>query len=118
MLLNPGGQADDENIDLVQLCNPWGSCVREGDWSGRSEKWNQQPGIAEKLAPQTVEDGSFWMPAADFSRLFDCNCVMERSMPVTPSQEARQRHGAPRKTAGEPTDNSRRYDAQASGRDH
>lgn len=82
-LIQVAKNANGEGVDLVQLRNPWGSCEWQGDWSDKSDKWSQHPGIAKKLQAQCADDGLFWMAAADFFRLFDFVCVMERPMPLT-----------------------------------
>ena len=45
-------QDDGTEVHLVLLRNPWGRSEWSGDWSDRSEKWEQNPDLMAKLDTQ------------------------------------------------------------------
>ncbi|CAE7362609.1 Capn15 [Symbiodinium microadriaticum] len=63
-------QDDGTEVHLVLLRNPWGRSEWSGDWSDRSEKWEQNPNLMAKLDTQVRNDGSFWMNFEDWAKMF------------------------------------------------
>ena len=60
---------DGEELQLVQLRNPWGSFEWKGDWSDDSELWTDE--IKSKVGFQEgLDDGSFWMSFEDLAYYF------------------------------------------------
>ena len=61
-----------EAIHLVKLRNPWGKFEWNGDWSDKSEKWNQYPGVKLECCPKDDDnDGAFFMEWKDFLLYFN-----------------------------------------------
>jgi hypothetical protein len=54
------------DVDLIELINPWGSTEFDGDWSNKSLKWKAYP----HLKPADINDGVFHMSFADFRKHF------------------------------------------------
>jgi len=67
---------------LIKLRNPWGTFEWGGDWSNKSDKWNQHPNIksACKFDSDKPEAGAFWMSWDDFMKYFDMIDVCIRSI--------------------------------------
>lgn len=55
---------------LLQLRNPWGHFVWNGDWSDNSELWT--PFLRQMLMPEGPQEGQFWMSFNDVLKYFDC----------------------------------------------
>ncbi|XP_060559734.1 calpain-A-like isoform X2 [Ruditapes philippinarum] len=56
---------------LVRLRNPWGTSKYTGPWNARSSLWDAlSPGMKAKLGYGQLKDNEFWMPYADFARVF------------------------------------------------
>ena len=64
---------------LIQLRNPWGTFEWTGAWSDGSKEWKENPMVKMRLRPKEDDDGSFWMPYADFCRIFDEVQVCDRT---------------------------------------
>lgn len=62
---------------FVQSLNPWQNSEWRGDWSDTSKLWKTPHGakIAAELKHTAVEDGKFWMCAADVQKLLELDCV-------------------------------------------
>lgn len=52
--------------NLVQLRNPWGRSEWNGDWSDKSELWEEHPEVAKACGHVVQDDGLFWMDWEDF----------------------------------------------------
>jgi len=56
---------------LIKLRNPWGSFEWKGAWSDNSKEWGENPIVRARLRPNKDDnDGSFWMPIEEFSKIF------------------------------------------------
>jgi len=61
-----------EKIRLFKIRNPWGNKEWDGDWSDKSEKWNDELiDLFDVKGSLGVDDGTFLMTPADFVRYFD-----------------------------------------------
>lgn len=54
---------------LLQLRNPWGSQVWNGDWSDQSPLWTDEMRL--EYQPNKSSEGIFWMCFHDFQRYFE-----------------------------------------------
>lgn len=72
-------------IRLIQLRNPWGNSMEwNGDWSDKSELWEQHPEVTEEIGySRDVNDGKFWMPYVAFQNTWESVYVSAMSMPTT-----------------------------------
>ncbi|KRX05710.1 hypothetical protein PPERSA_09850 [Pseudocohnilembus persalinus] len=52
---------------IIQIRNPWGSYQWQGDWSNKSQKWDQQ---SKKQCNLNENDGKFWININDFVKEF------------------------------------------------
>lgn len=58
-----------EDVELVQLRNPWGNFEWNGDWGDESECWT--PELKRQLKLSTnPDDGLFWMNFEDMKKFF------------------------------------------------
>ena len=64
---------------LIRLRNPWGSFEWKGAWGDGSPEWQSHPAIRRALKPEDVDDGTFWMPWEDFSRIFTSVDICDRT---------------------------------------
>ena len=64
---------------LVKLRNPWGSYEWKGAWSDGSKEWAEHPIIRARLRPRDEDDGTFWMPLEDFSKIFTKIDICDRT---------------------------------------
>ncbi|CAH2256009.1 Calpain-14 [Pelobates cultripes] len=55
---------------LVRLRNPWGKVEWNGNWSRRSQKWEQLSFKERLLLQKAREDGEFWISNEDFKDNF------------------------------------------------
>jgi hypothetical protein len=55
---------------LLQIRNPWGRGEWLGDWSDQWEGWSQYESIKGELGWKDEDDGTFWMDAVDFAKVF------------------------------------------------
>ena len=63
---------DGTPIKLVQLRNPWGRCEWSGDWSDKSDRWEENPKLRQTLEEEEVKnDGRFWMTFEDWEKSFN-----------------------------------------------
>lgn len=60
--------ADGNDVQLVQVRNPWGKTEWQGDWSDNSDKWTDE--LKEQLSWTDADDGAFWMDFNDFKQYF------------------------------------------------
>lgn len=62
-----------EGLRLMELRNPWGKVLYNGDWGPGSRKWNSEAGRRAKavLGSLRTEKGCFWMCYNDFCDCFD-----------------------------------------------
>ncbi|CAL8276682.1 unnamed protein product [Arctogadus glacialis] len=58
------------SVRLVRLLNPWGRQEWTGEWSDRSDLWNQVSSEDKKKCVKS-EDGEFWMELEDFCHHFN-----------------------------------------------
>ncbi|KAI2804038.1 Calpain-15 [Blomia tropicalis] len=58
-----------DSLRMVQLRNPWGRQVWNGDWSDESPLWTDE--LREQLEPNKASQGIFWMTFLDFQRYFE-----------------------------------------------
>jgi len=59
---------DGNNVELVQLRNPWGGTEWNGDWSDKSDKWT--PELKAQLKLTDSNDGTFWMDFKEMRQYF------------------------------------------------
>ena len=64
---------------LIRLRNPWGTFEWKGAWSDGSKEWDQNPIVRIRLRPKDENDGSFWMPWEEFSKIFKSVQICDRS---------------------------------------
>ena len=64
---------------LIRLRNPWGKFEWKGAWSDGSKEWKENPMVRMWLRPKDEDDGCFWMPWEDFSRIFTGIEVCDRT---------------------------------------
>ena len=64
---------------LIRLRNPWGQFEWKGAWSDGSKEWAENPIVKMRLRPKDEDDGSFWMPWEDFSRIFKRVDICDRT---------------------------------------
>ena len=64
---------------LIRLRNPWGQFEWKGAWSVGSKEWKENPLVKMRLRPKDEDDGSFWMPWQDFSRIFKRVDICDRT---------------------------------------
>lgn len=57
------------NYYLIRLRNPWGACEWNGDFSDKDPRWGEA-GADGDFDKSNDEDGEFWMPFADYARIF------------------------------------------------
>jgi len=71
-------------IKLLQFRNPWGrSGEYNGDWSDKSDKWNQNPHIKSTLCFNgEKDDGIFWMEYKDFMLNVKAMGICNRSVNI------------------------------------
>lgn len=69
-------------FQLVQLRNPWGSGEWSGDWSDRSDLWNQHPKVANAIKNEDANDGSFWMSWDDYIKNWTRIGVVDRTVDI------------------------------------
>jgi hypothetical protein len=64
-------------LRLVKIRNPWGKGEWTGDWSDKSELWNDE--LKSLLGFKDSNDGTFYMNMADFLKMFTrtdiCNII-------------------------------------------
>uniref|UniRef100_A0A7S3K6D0 Calpain catalytic domain-containing protein n=1 Tax=Aureoumbra lagunensis TaxID=44058 RepID=A0A7S3K6D0_9STRA len=83
-----------QDIQLVQLRNPWGNSIEwNGAWSDSSEEWDMYPSAYMELQyERNKNDGMFWMPFSAFATTFDmiqvCKCSMSKHIHQTKSSSA------------------------------
>lgn len=77
-------------IDLVQLRNPWGHQEWSGDWSDKSELWEENPEIAQQLGHKTGDDGMFWMAWEDFCTNYKAIFVCRQDMGKNRGKKTRE----------------------------
>lgn len=54
---------------MIQLRNPWGQLVWNGDWSDQSPLWT--PELRDEYQPNQASQGVFWISFNDFQRYFE-----------------------------------------------
>ena len=54
---------------LIRLRNPWGACEWNGAFSDSDPRWGEA-GADGDFNKDNDEDGEFWMPFADYARIF------------------------------------------------
>lgn len=54
---------------LIRLRNPWGACEWNGPFSDSDPRWGAA-GADGDFSKENDENGEFWMPFADFARIF------------------------------------------------
>ena len=62
-----------DDLQFLQLRNPWGSFEWKGDWSDNSDMWKKHPKVKAALHPDTEvgeSDGIFWISWGDFRTYF------------------------------------------------
>jgi len=64
---------------LIRLRNPWGTFEWKGAWADGSKEWKENPIVRMRLRPKDEDDGSFWMPWDEFSRIYTRVQVCDRS---------------------------------------
>jgi hypothetical protein len=64
---------------LIQLRNPWGSFEWKGAWADGAKEWVTHPLVRMILRPKKSDDGTFWMPWADFARIFTHLDICDRT---------------------------------------
>jgi hypothetical protein len=64
------GVYERENLRLVKLRNPWGQFEWKGDFSDKSSKWQQYPGLKEEVQFKNHDDGIFYMTFEDFLQYY------------------------------------------------
>lgn len=69
-------------IRLVKIRNPWGSGEWTGDWSDKSELWNQHPAVRKAAELEDVNDGAFWMSWEDFVEHWARVGVVDRTIDI------------------------------------
>eukprot|EP00826_Nyctotherus_ovalis_P053099 TRINITY_DN6845_c0_g2_i2.p1 TRINITY_DN6845_c0_g2~~TRINITY_DN6845_c0_g2_i2.p1 ORF type:complete len:802 (-),score=268.47 TRINITY_DN6845_c0_g2_i2:162-2567(-) len=57
-----------EHVRLVQIRNPWASTEWTGAWSDNDSRWT--PELRKKFNHTSKDDGIFFMPFADFAKIF------------------------------------------------
>lgn len=57
------------DIRLLQLRNPWGCQVWNGDWSDTSKLWTED--LKKQLNPTLSKEGVFWIAFTDFQKYFE-----------------------------------------------
>lgn len=63
----------DDGVRIVQVRNPWGNEAEwTGDWSDQSALWEKHPEVAEAVAFEPKEDGTFWISWKDFKYYLGC----------------------------------------------
>eukprot|EP00929_Paragymnodinium_shiwhaense_P013719 TRINITY_DN121567_c0_g1_i1.p1 TRINITY_DN121567_c0_g1~~TRINITY_DN121567_c0_g1_i1.p1 ORF type:complete len:453 (-),score=94.08 TRINITY_DN121567_c0_g1_i1:257-1615(-) len=70
--------------DLLCLRNPWGDTEWEGDWSDKSELWDDHPEVAAECGHTVDEDGMFWISFEDFCENYKSVYVCKKSMSSPP----------------------------------
>ena len=61
-------QSRGQDVNIVQLRNPWGQFEWQGDWGDKSDLWTEQS--KAQVGFQDVDDGTFWMAFDDFKTHF------------------------------------------------
>eukprot|EP00392_Amoebophrya_sp_AT5.2_P018594 g19162.t1 len=75
------GRTGDVELKLVRIRNPWGSGEWKGDWSDKSEKWNEFPNVKKKIYVPG-NDGSFWMEWHDYCSYWDRIGIADRTKDI------------------------------------
>jgi len=57
-----------QNVNLIQLRNPWGSFEWNGDWGDKSDCWTDEAKAEVNFTDE--DDGTFWMSFDDFKKYF------------------------------------------------
>jgi hypothetical protein len=65
-------------LKMVQVRNPWGSSEWTGDFSRTSPSWTAE--LKKEFKEDGDEDGSFWMPWADFYKHYESVDVCDPRM--------------------------------------
>lgn len=71
---------------LIKLRNPWGKSEWNGAWCDDDAMWQEHEEVAEKLDPDNLAEGCFWMEWSDFVSSFNAISVAGRAMPHPRSQ--------------------------------
>jgi len=61
--------AEQNQLRLLKIRNPWGRREWSGEWSARSDAWTER--LKAELGHTTADDGVFWMEYGDFLAAFD-----------------------------------------------
>lgn len=67
-----------EEIQLVQLRNPWGTEYFNGTWSDVSDSWNHE--LLKKAGHHLKDDGVYFISIDDLSTYFD-SLTIARDLP-------------------------------------
>lgn len=71
-----------KNFRLLQFRNPWGSGEWTGDWSDKSDLWNQHSGVKKEAGFTDANDGAFWMCWEDVLKNWKRIGVVDRTIDV------------------------------------
>ena len=61
--------AEQKQLRLLKIRNPWGRREWSGEWSARSDVWTEH--LKAELGHTRADDGVFWMEYGDFLAAFD-----------------------------------------------
>merc|ERR1711953_487817 len=68
------------DIDLLCLRNPWGNKEWTGDWSDKSDLWDENQEVATECGHTDDEDGMFWISWEDFCANYPNIYVCKKAM--------------------------------------
>eukprot|EP00930_Biecheleria_cincta_P045548 TRINITY_DN31390_c0_g1_i2.p1 TRINITY_DN31390_c0_g1~~TRINITY_DN31390_c0_g1_i2.p1 ORF type:complete len:599 (-),score=88.24 TRINITY_DN31390_c0_g1_i2:93-1889(-) len=71
---------------LIKLRNPWGKSQWNGAWCDDDDMWQEHEEVAEKLDPDNLAEGCFWMEWNDFVASFNAVSIAGHAMPHLRSQ--------------------------------
>eukprot|EP00413_Alexandrium_margalefii_P027172 CAMPEP_0204575504 /NCGR_PEP_ID=MMETSP0661-20131031/41231_1 /ASSEMBLY_ACC=CAM_ASM_000606 /TAXON_ID=109239 /ORGANISM="Alexandrium margalefi, Strain AMGDE01CS-322" /LENGTH=358 /DNA_ID=CAMNT_0051584145 /DNA_START=360 /DNA_END=1437 /DNA_ORIENTATION=+ len=71
-----------ETFRLVKVRNPWGTGEWKGDWSDKSNKWDQHSAVKKAVNFSADDDGAFWMSWEDYVRNWSKIGVVDRTIDI------------------------------------
>ena len=99
-------------IRFVQLRNPWGHGEWEGDWSDfgwgalsmgrlRSQRWQENPKLRDRLAVGLKDDGIFYMSFEDWANIYTwVDIVPVGGKPIPPDEDDEDGEDEPQSSGG------------------
>lgn len=67
---------------MIKLRNPWGGDEWKGAFGDKSKDWDTYPDLAADLQAEAANNGEFWMPYEEFTKIYDGMSVSPGNLSV------------------------------------